>query len=220
MMTNQDVSYWRMVVKSFLKVISILVLGYSLVAAASASFVLPGSETYVGYIGNLDIGRLDGSGGGITDIGTDWISSPGEQDDTFISHNGLLDPAITSPVLTTHWYKFALNTPSQLMDFIELGSDASLEISFFNDDATYSDPAFETVARSAGHEYQLTSPSLFPSGIWWMKIAGTTTGFLHLNYKVRLSQAAVPLPPAILLFGSALAGFGVLGHKKRQRVST
>jgi hypothetical protein len=207
-------------VKTCVRVFSVFVLVFSLVGVASASFVLPSSETYVGYIGNLDIGRLDGSGGVNTFIGTDWISSPDMQDNTFVL-NGTsdLDPTYTStPVFTTHWYRFALNTPAQLMDFIELGENADLEISFFHDSAIYGDTPFETVIRNDSHNYQMTSSALFQSGTWWMQIEGKATSFASIDYKVRLVQA-VPLPPAILLFGSALAGFGVLGRKKRQRIS-
>ncbi len=209
--------------KIIVRIISALVLGSCLVGTASAAFVLPVAETYVGYIGNLDIGRLDGSGGVNTDIGTDWISSPGEQNNTFISNaNDQLDPMVTpgTPVVTTHWYKFALNNPAQLMDFIELGLYADLEISFFHDSATYGGAAFETITRNDPHNYQLTSPTnqTFAAGFWWMKIVGTANNNKSLNYTVRLSQ--VPLPPAILLFVSALAGFGVMGRKKKQRITS
>ncbi len=201
--------------KTLVRAISILVLGFSLIGGVSASFTLPGSETYVGYIGNLDVGRLDGSGGVNTDIGTDWISSPGVQDNSFISNNGQLDMAFGAPVLTTHWYSFALNTPARLMDFIELGVNADLEISFFHDSSDFGDAAFTTVTRNDNHNYQMTSPSSFQAGTWWMQLAGTAHSFQGINYTVRLSQ--VPLPPAILLFGSALAGFGVMGRKRKQR---
>ncbi len=209
--------------KTFTRIIGVLVLGFGLVGVASAAFTLPGTETYVGYIGNLDIGRLDGSGGTNPEIGTDWISSPGEQNNTFVGNSGdQFDPWTSGAgayVETTHWYKFALNDAALLEDFVEIGNWADAEISFFHEDATFGDSAFVTVTRNDPHDFQSTSLLLFDAGSWWMKIVGKAYDSDDINYTVRLSTQPVPLPPAILLFVSALAGFGVMGRKKKQLAS-
>ncbi len=211
--------------KTFTRIIGAVVLGFGLVGVASAAFTLPGTETYVGYIGNPDIGRLDGSGGVVNpEIGTDWISSPGEQNDTFVS-NGMdeFDPWTSGAgayVETTHWYKFVLNTAALLEDFVEIGEQADSVISFFHEDATFGDDPFVKIERPRGrNEFQSTSLLLFDAGSWWMKIVGKAYDSDDINYTVRLTTQPVPLPPAILLFISALAGFGVMGRKKKQLAS-
>jgi len=192
--------------------LSVLTLGCALVANAMGAPVIPSGESYIGYIGNLDLGRGDNSGPANPAIGTDWIADPDGQDINFIANT----PIVAGNGTTGHWYKFALNTPSHLMDFVELGDNIDVVISFFHDNYV-AGPAFDSVSRAGGtnHAFQLTSPHQFKSGIWWMQIVATTTSFASINYKVRLSQ--VPLPPAFLLFGSAIAGFGVMGRKRKQR---
>ena len=206
---------------NYTKIICALILGICFVGSASA-YTLPGSETYLGYLGNINMGHPDGSGGvNSAYIGTDFISSPGEQDNTFLSNPvSSFDPLNASdyPIpgytSTTHWFKFSISLPGLLSDFIELGRYADATISFFHDSANWGDSPFVTVVRTDDHSFQQTSPSIFASGIWWMRVDGVAYNNTQVNYTVRLTSQSVPLPPAALLFISALAGFGVIGRKK------
>ncbi len=205
--------------KTFTKIIGVVVLGFGLVGVASA-FTVPVGETYLGYIGNLDVQPSQLGGGMIPENGTDWISNSGSSNTDMIDNlNDEFDQptALNVPVVTTHWYKFSLDTPAQLQDYIELGEHADMVISFFHETAPDVLVPFETVVRDDPHNYQLTSLLTFTSGDWWMRLTGTALNGIRTSYTVRLSQ--VPLPPAILLFVSALAGFGVMGRKKKQLAS-
>ncbi len=207
--------------KNIVRIIGVLVLGFCLVGAVSAAFTLPGTESYLGYIGNIDLPLAKNSGGAISTNGTDWISLSGASNTDMVDNTGdqLDPPSLATPVVvTTHWYKFALDAPGQLLDFIELGANADLVVSFFHETATFGGPAFETIIRNDPHDFQLTSASVFDDGFWWMRIVGTAAFGTDTSYTVRLSKVPVPLPPAILLFGSAIAGFGVMGRKRRQRL--
>jgi hypothetical protein len=204
------------------KITSILILSLVLMGSAFSAPFTSADPDYVGYIGNLDIGRLDGSGGVNSDIGTDWIANPDMQDVDFDPNGAVLDVGISTQETTVHLYRFALDSPSMLKDFVELGSGTSLQIDFFHDSAQNASTPFVSVTRDAGtvsHDFQQTSTEVFDAGIWWMRVTGTTASLIDGgdgSYKVSLSK--VPLPPALLLFISALAGFGVIGRKRETAV--
>ncbi len=190
------------------KLISAVALSVSLMgsaSAASATFDMSGDPGYLGYLGNVEAGRY----GGAEDIGTDyiWNSSTSSWDEN-------TNDALNSFIALPHWYNFTLDHASAIGDFLELGSDVSSFTATFYDS---SGNEFVSITSTDPHAYQFTGVFAADAS-WWMKITGVASGDKS-NYTVLLAPTAVPLPPAILLFGSALAGFGVLGRKKRQRIS-
>jgi len=193
-------------VNRFTKMISAVALGFALIGNASAAFDKSSDPGYLGYIGNVESGRY----GGVEDIGTDYIwnsSTPGWDEN--------LNDTLGPPIAVPHWYKFTLDNTMVLSDFLELGGDvASLTISFF--DSNGASP-IGPITSNAPHGYELVG-TFWADSSWWMKVEGTltSTGVLD-NYTVQLIASPVPLPPAILLFASAIAGFVVMGLKRKQR---
>lgn len=189
------------------RLVSAFLLGVSLIGSASAaSFDMSGDPGYLGYLGNVEIGRY----GGAEDIGTDyvWNSSTSSWDEN-------TNDSFGSSIAIPHWYNFTLDNERNIGDFLELGSDVSSFTATFYDS---SGNEFVSITSADPHAYQFTG-TFAADASWWMKIEGGATGAKN-NYTVLLAPTAVPLPPAILLFASALAGFGAMGRKKKQPVSS
>ncbi len=192
-------------VNRFIKMVSAVVLGLFLIGDAFAAFTVP-SSGYLGYLGNVEDGRYSGAediGTGYVWDGAVWVEN--NQDD------------LSSSVSTPHWYNFTLDNPMIITGYLELGSNVdSLTISFFdsNDDT----PEFSFVTSYALNPHDYPGIGVFGADTWWIKIEGASGG-ADDSYTLDLSASPVPLPPAILLFVSALAGFGVMGRKKKQLAS-
>ncbi len=177
---------------------------------------------YLGYIGNVQ--------DGVT------IANPPPIPPTFYqvsTRRSQPDGAGSGPYVTNsnafftdtgdnvHWYDFSLTDPTDLALRFEAGASmAFLDISFFfeaDDTLVYNERYNngDPDANFGGHWNDIFT-NFDRAGDWWMRIEGElVTGAESSGYTVTL--AAVPLPPAILLFGSAIVGFGVMGRKKIQR---
>lgn len=73
---------------------------------------------------------------------------------------------------------------------------------------------FSTVSfsSSADGDYWVSDGAFVDDGLYPIMVSGTVTGTLGGMYATRI--APVPLPPAALLFGSALVGLAGLRRKK------
>jgi hypothetical protein len=112
-------------------------------------------------------------------------------------------PLLTDPTFT-HYFKFSVSTPTTL-----------LTITDANDGVT--DPGILTVSwLDAGLNVffaqvaPLNAVALsLATGIYYIQVVGQNVG----NYTLQVT--ATPLPPALILFGTALAGLGWLGRRRR-----
>ncbi len=225
-------------VKKLIRITMLLITGL-LVSTNVSAYYLDGSDIrssiapndiadgdYLGSIGNVH----DGLPAEVRGIGNpNWIGS-----DYIYSNNYGLGPSVyisytsndkdsfnSDGSNTVHWYQFSSNQESPLNAFYELGTDiSSFAISFYidggdSDDAIFSKifSAAELSAASSLHLYDYGFTNV-PAGDLLIKIEGNADGTTNLGYKVQLYTTAVPLPPAVVLFISALAGFGVIGRKK------
>ena len=215
--------FWGANVKKLINIAWLLVVGLLVSADASAYFVdggvvkygssaVPGGLAdgdYIGDIGNIQSGLPAYLGLGDNSIGTHYISD---------GHGGYEESLYwftSDNNLTTQWYSFTSSQFGTMSSIFEFGSDVtSFTISFFVEG---SDSGFYTRTFTPSElDIGSFNDDLFASitgGNILVKIEGTANGD-NSDYIVRLYTAAVPLPPAAILFMSALAGFGVIGRKK------
>lgn len=166
------------------------------------------SGSYIGDMGNVNIGL---SSIGLTGVSPDAITTKYLSDGS-VSYVGN-DPAFNG--VTTHWYQFSSVIPGTIGANYELGTDVTgFAVSFFL--AGGSDTAIHTVpANAAMHFWDFFDRTNADDILMRIELDGQGP---NQNYDVTLYAAAVPLPPAVLLFISALAGFGVIGRKKSRSV--
>jgi hypothetical protein len=180
-------------------------------------------ESFISHIGNVHLG-LPAGVRGATD--PNWIGSDKLYTDPYglglssqYSYvDNVVDQFATNGTPTVHWYQFTSDILSLHSAFYEWGTDlTSFTISFFlsgdnSDSAIYSRTFTQSdlASYTNNHLYENDFANI-SAGEILMRIEGTANG-VNSGYKVHLS--AVPLPPAALLFISALAGFGVIGRKK------
>ncbi len=218
--------------KAFLRVVSVFVLGLVMAGNASAYYLDGGiirnnagtdSGDYLGYLGDVDVGLPAGYVAGPNWIGTD-ITVIDPAGDLSSTGNYTLNPNYVGFGLgdqtVVQWFRFSSSQLASLSAFFELGSYVDLgnfKINFFQGT---DETATAGQQSGSGHLYLYDFGNFPVDEVWWMRVEGNATAVgKDSGYKVRLFTTAVPLPPAILLFGSALAGFGVLGCKKRQNIS-
>lgn len=217
--------------KSFTRIASVLILGLVMVTNASAFYAdgsvmrdNSGSEvgSFLGYMGNVNDGLPPSLGIIPNWIGTYVIESP-RGSANYVDNSGNAEFGLDGNV-DVHWYQFSSNQAGNLSAFFEWGSDLSaFTVDFFQGTSESSHVGKNYDASlSDGHLYE--DPfTVFPQGSsWWMRVVGRGAAKVgddpvNNGYKVLLYPTAIPLPPAILLFGSAIAGFGVMGRKKKQR---
>lgn len=182
------------------------------------SFGLPIFGTYYGYIGNIHTlsppaGISKGS------IGTPYLVDPYSQATAFGSGGYVNNFDAVLP--NEHWYRFTSDVASILDVYYEWGRDVdgfSLELFEYGGSDTAIAAATFLSGDINAHLDVLGFTSI-AAGDYLIRIVGSATGSLN-TYSVYLGATPVPLPPAVLLFISALAGFGVIGRRKtRQAVS-
>ncbi len=193
------------------KVLALLLLWFGFVGASNAAFS-EGDGNYVGYMGLLDPAPAS--------ITTAWISS-GMADSAF--YDNYAAAWISSPV--THLYNFSLAQGLELDLYMEFRAADPMTITFY--DAASNPVHTETVSFGGiniqdtyAHNQMLT----LPAGVAWMEveiapwISGGNPDYDYGQYEIQLAglpATVVPLPPALLLFGSTLIGFFTLGWRWR-----
>jgi hypothetical protein len=188
---------------------------------------------YLGYIGDVNnelptlVRNFPVDVGNPNWIGTDYIYTNqfGFGPTHFTSYQSNSSDYFPSDGSTViHWYSFTVSDDSSLNAFYELGTDiTSFTITFYIDGDDTNQVVFSkefTTAELTGgsgdtvvHLYDYGFED-FLNGDYLIKIEGFADGSTNLGYKVQLFTSAVPLPPAALLFASALAGLGIFGRKK------
>jgi hypothetical protein len=175
---------------------------------ATGTYTYGGNE---GYMGNVNLGLPGGA-----DIQTRVLAT--DPTDLVSPLNYVVNnDAVLSDTVTMHWYKFSLDVLSGLGAYYELNTGIQeFEVQYFYESQTGDGDFFTRVLTSAEiatgfiEDWNFED---FPAGEVLMRITGKGTTNGANGYKVRL----VPLPPAVLLFVSALAGFGVIGRKNRRK---
>lgn len=187
------------------------------------NFHTPAPGVFDGDMGNVNIG-LPGSPG--DKIGTNFLMDAGTYAVNF-------DDTLAPDGSTVHWFKFTSSVGGVVSAhyewdegyWMDASSDVVFAIELFELDG--SNTPFSGYAHTfTGAEIAgFTTPghldqSIFadiPAGDWLIRITGHGNddgNGANDGYGVTFGAAAVPLPPAVLLFISALAGFGVIGRKK------
>jgi hypothetical protein len=200
------------VVKTIKSIIGIVVLGLGLAGVAPAAFTVP-STGYLGYLGDVEIGY---SGGLIGTHAVDSGSGFLPNQNAYLTTQAPLNDGFRD-VAAPHWYKFDVSQTLNIGGFLELGSHVDeITISFYNSlDDAYD---FQLKAAYTGSRHDYPVIGTFGADTWWMKVEGISGG-VDDSYTMKLEASPVPLPPAVLLFGSAIAGFGALGRRKRRQHS-
>jgi hypothetical protein len=221
-------------VKKLLKVFGLLLSGLLITTTASAYYVdgsvvrdsggtatgsytySDGINTYVGYIGNVNTG-LPVPAGVDPWIGTYLLVTDPNNLDQTSSYVQNPSPVFNTGSSQVHWYKFSLGIESELIANYEWNVGiTSLTVDFFrestSDDSVFYTKTFTSAEILSGH-FSDTNFAIFEQGEWLMRLTGVGSPDVASSYRVQL----VPLPPAALLFISALAGFGVIGRKKAHK---
>lgn len=176
-----------------------------------------------GYIGNVNMGYPGPSPSGR--IGTSFLVKSAQSDltsvDSYVNNNEDSLPNTSN----VHWYRFTSETSSILDVYYEWdggvdsftlelfeygGSDSALATASFS-----SSFLIDPVSGHIGHFDDLGFAKI-AAGDYLVRITGSANSQLD-GYSVYFDAAAVPLPPAALLFVSALAGFGVVGRRKPRK---
>ena len=179
--------------------------------------------TYEGYIGNVHLGLPTVP---TSNIGTSFlVTNPADLTNvTNYTVNGDDSFALDGST-TVHWYKFSTNMAGNLDAFYEWDDGVAsfkLEVFSYNgsDTAVSTDVFDQTfISTNNGHFDDIGFVNIPAAGDWLIRIEGNglDDGKINEGYAVYLAPTAVPLPPAVLLFISALAGFGVIGRKRSSK---
>lgn len=228
-----------------IKIAGLLMAGLLVSTGASAYYVSgstvydssnvadPGKYTYSAYytgIGLPTYGIYDGYLGDLytpfppAGISKGTIGTPYLVDDQYeyTGSGGYVnndDAKFTVGVENVHWYRFTASLASVLDVYYEWGGNVgsfSLELFEYGGSDT---PIASAFFSSTGPHLDVLSFTSIAAGDYLIKIVGTASGSLN-NYSVFLGATAVPLPPAALLFISALAGFGVIGRRSKNKVAS
>ncbi len=178
---------------------------------------------YDGYIGNVNLGYPGPSPSGM--IGTSFLVKSTQSDLTSVdSYVNNYEDSLPN-ASNVHWYRFTSDATSVLDVYYEWdgevdsftlelfeygGSDSALATASFS-----SSYLIDPITGHVGHLDDLGFARI-DAGDYLVRITGTSNGQLD-GYSVYFDATAVPLPPAALLFVSALAGFGVVGRGKTRK---
>jgi choice-of-anchor C domain-containing protein len=194
--------------------------GAGAVSVTNGSFEI---GTAPGSFITLTTGASDITGwtvaGSIDYIGTYWAASNGIRS---IDMNGFNSTGSISQTLT------GLNPGQQYKVSFDLAgnpdSDSKIKTLAVTASAGSNSYSFDTTGATHSSMGWLTKSFIFTaSGSTALLTFASTTLDNGPSYGPALDNVSItetPLPPALLLFGSALAGLTVLGRRKRQGVAT
>jgi hypothetical protein len=103
-----------------------------------------------------------------------------------------------------------LGLPAGSLSFVGGGSCGTGGTTCSGGDGTYSGAAASVFGIHFDNKFLVL---LYPSAITSFAIAGLSNGVSNIY---AWGTSAVPLPPALLLFGTALAGMGILGRRRKK----
>ncbi len=176
--------------KKLIKITGLLLVGLLVSANVSAATA---AYTYLGDLGDINSGTVVGP---FTMITTESLGGASAKDDGTITYLS---------------YTFSASKSNTLTAVYEFGSDL---INTFTIYITGDSFSYTEMFNVADGDPVLLDFATIAAGDYSIKINVQGDGGTNDSYKVQLYATAVPLPPAVLLFASALAGFGVIGRKK------
>jgi hypothetical protein len=187
----------------------------------SGPIPLPVAGVYDGYLGNI---HTSSPPAGINkgSIGTPYLVNPSVTSGSggYVDNDEQLFPNV-------HWYRFTADYASILEVYYEWEKNVdsfSLDIFEYNgSDTPLKTKSFSSSELiSAGGHYEDNAPGFttIAAGEYLIRITGSATSSELNTYSVYLGASPVPLPPAALLFISALAGFGVIGRKAANKAAS
>lgn len=138
--------------------------------------------------------------------------SPQSQSVTNIGGAGFFSCDITTSVTTTSW---STSIEAQFLPSTTLLTNVLFDVTQ-NGVLLLNDASITSVAQI----YNLLSPVIagIPLVITWFGNIGVTPGtFGGGTAHFTLDALPIPLPPALLLFGTALAGLGFVGRNRRKQ---
>jgi hypothetical protein len=176
-------------VKKLIKVAGLLLVGL----LVSTNVFSASSYTYLGDLGDINGGISTPLGTKITTESLGGASANSDGTMTYLS------------------YTFSASQASSLTAYYEFGTDLidTFTIYITGDSFSYTEVFDVALGGAFLQDFASISP-----GNYLIRIDLQGDGGTNDSFKVQLFAAAVPLPPAALLFVSALAGFGVIGRKK------
>ncbi len=195
------------------KILALVLLWFGVVGVSSALTIpAPGEDR-----GN--IGSLAQAGDTVT-TATANATAPGGNTFTY---------------LVDHWFSFTLDQALDLEIWTEFGSGDPMVLTFYADSDTGS-----PLTPVGGSPYSFVNNRVNPNpfhpdfvpyntatlfltetlaaGDYWLRVEASPYIYNEMAfsgaYTVRLTGTTVPIPPALLLFGSSLIGFITLGWRR------
>ncbi len=201
-----------------IKALAFVLLWFGLVGTSSALSVT--DDNYVG-----DMVRLVGGAPNIGPLGV----APETLTTAFITnyHNtgapimGNFDASWTDPAPVSHLYRMDLALDLILDMTMEFRADDPMTITFFDGAGVQQMQQLVHFGGGNAQETQIFNDVVsLNAGIAWMLVEASVNpnpdqnGGINGMYAIKLAGTAVPLPPALLLFGSSLLGFITLGWRR------
>ena len=210
-------------ITAILGLASCLVLGAAMAHPASAASLLVN--------GDFESGPVVNPSGYTTVLGGDSISIPGW---TVLGNSVDYIGNYWQPESGTHSIDLSGNAPGGLSQSFATTIGQRYDVAFWyagNPDSSANKTGTATVSAAGGITVNLFYPQFIgtKANMVWLPMtysfvataATTTLTFLSTTGTAfglaldNVSVSAVPLPGALLLFGTALAGFGVFGRRRR-----
>lgn len=124
----------------------------------------------------------------------------------------------------TQYFSFNALTSLTALSFAEdpgaFGKFKNLTLQWLESDGITTVGDFLLVTNAAG-VFQTSGPLVVPlivGNLYHLRVTGDIGSDGGGSYNVNLT--ATPIPPALLLFGTALAGLGLLGRRSRRRATS
>ncbi len=201
----------------WVKVLALLLLWFGLVGVSSALSVT--DQNYVGGLARWGSGLADPLQVAPDSLTTAYVDN--YHNTGWGNPQGNVDAVFS--VTVSHLYSFSLVQSLELDLWMEFRASDPMTITFYDSNSVLVGSPIE-IHFSGLYPQETQVPKdvvTMPSGAAWMLVEADpladSLGMYSGAYEIRLAGdpvASVPLPPALLLFGSSLLGFITLGWRR------